>query len=159
MIPMPIPIFWKVVDSVPTYGSHPENCGLELVPKSLKIEFLVSSRVALRGLCTGTPCLLYRYAMLAVPVREPVYRYTDDFEANPRLGFGHFVGCVPKLGELDWSLIEDQTSTLEDLELVLELLERLDLKDSSSLSEIVRDSFVFEPSAQAEARDRGKGLP
>nr|CAD1840532.1 unnamed protein product [Ananas comosus var. bracteatus] len=170
-------IFWKVVDSVPTYGSHLENCGLELVPKSLKIGFLVSSRVALRGLCTGTSCLLYRYTMLAVLVREPMYRYTDDFEANPSSGlaissvvyrgfdlflfsFLLFVGFPPleKFGELVWSLIEDQTSTLEDLELVLELLERLDSKDSSSLSEIVRDSFAFEPSALAEARDHGKSV-
>nr|CAD1820426.1 unnamed protein product [Ananas comosus var. bracteatus] len=50
-----------VVDSVPTYGSHPENCGFKLVPKAQKDWTLVSSRVAWSRACTGTRLVLYRY--------------------------------------------------------------------------------------------------
>nr|CAD1829992.1 unnamed protein product [Ananas comosus var. bracteatus] len=63
-----------------------------------------------------------------------------------------------RLGACFWSFVEDQTSTLLGFELGLELLLRLDWKDSSSHLEIERASFAIEPSAPAEARDRGKGI-
>nr|CAD1829995.1 unnamed protein product [Ananas comosus var. bracteatus] len=80
--------FWKVVDSVPTYGSHPENCGFKLVPKAQKDWTLVSSRVACSRACTGTRLVLYRYkvdgctdtpiGLVPVQSRRP---------RNPSLGF------------------------------------------------------------------------
>nr|CAD1821583.1 unnamed protein product [Ananas comosus var. bracteatus] len=80
--------FWKVVDSVPTYDSHPENCGFKLVPKAQKGWTLVSSRVACSRACTGTRLVLYRYkvdgctgtAIGLVPVQSRRPR-------NPSLGF------------------------------------------------------------------------
>nr|CAD1820358.1 unnamed protein product [Ananas comosus var. bracteatus] len=86
---------WRVVYSIPTHGSNPEIGGLKSSTKIQKVEILVSSRVASAGLCTGT-------GLMAVPVRADgctgtglVYRYTDGFRANPRLGFDCFAGVVP----------------------------------------------------------------
>nr|CAD1837521.1 unnamed protein product [Ananas comosus var. bracteatus] len=85
---MPPETFWKVVDSVPTYGSHPENCGFKLVPKAQKDWTLVSSWVACSRACTGTRLVLYRYkvdgctgtaiGLVSVQSRRP---------RNPSLGF------------------------------------------------------------------------
>nr|CAD1840515.1 unnamed protein product [Ananas comosus var. bracteatus] len=55
-------IFWRVVDSVPTYGLYPEICGLKLCTKTQKVGLLVCSRVAFSRLCTGT-------GLMAVPIR------------------------------------------------------------------------------------------
>nr|CAD1830171.1 unnamed protein product [Ananas comosus var. bracteatus] len=78
----------QVVDNIPTYGSHPENCGFKLVPKAQKDWTLVSSRVACSRACTGTRLVLYRYkvdgctgtAIGLVPVQSRRPR-------NPSLGF------------------------------------------------------------------------
>nr|CAD1827479.1 unnamed protein product [Ananas comosus var. bracteatus] len=48
-----------------------------------------------------------------------------------------------RLGACFWSFVEDQTSTLLGFELGLELLLRLDWKDSSSHLEIERASFAI----------------
>nr|CAD1831610.1 unnamed protein product [Ananas comosus var. bracteatus] len=101
--------FWWVVDSVPTYGSSPENCVCQLGTKIQKFDSLDSSRVSLQqslyrnkvglvpvqGLmvvpyshraCTGTepqtPRREPRVCIFVglVPVQEPVYRYKEaDF--------------------------------------------------------------------------------
>nr|CAD1825850.1 unnamed protein product [Ananas comosus var. bracteatus] len=58
------PIFWRVVDSVPTYGSYPEICGLKLCTKTQKDGFLVSSRMAIFCEPEARVCayrVLYRY--------------------------------------------------------------------------------------------------
>nr|CAD1830222.1 unnamed protein product [Ananas comosus var. bracteatus] len=80
--------FWWVVDSVPTYGSSPENCGLKPCTKAQNDWTLVSSRVACSRACTGTRLVLYRYkvdgctgtAIGLVPVQSRRPR-------NPSLGF------------------------------------------------------------------------
>nr|CAD1825773.1 unnamed protein product [Ananas comosus var. bracteatus] len=65
-------IFWRVIDSVPTYGSYPEICGLKLCTKTQKVGLLVCSRVAFSRLCTGT-------WLMAVPVRGNGYRYAGPY--------------------------------------------------------------------------------
>nr|CAD1831519.1 unnamed protein product [Ananas comosus var. bracteatus] len=85
----------RVVDSVPTYGSHPENRSLKLGAKVSKVKMVGCSRVGFSGKCTGTASSLYRNrkctgtqriflptrasglrAQWFVTVHLPVYRYT-----------------------------------------------------------------------------------
>nr|CAD1839680.1 unnamed protein product [Ananas comosus var. bracteatus] len=72
-------IFWRVVDSVPTYGSYPENCGIYSSAKVAEVEDLGCSRVASAGLCIGTTLnlyrnkWLYRYSIESVPVHLAVF--------------------------------------------------------------------------------------
>nr|CAD1839549.1 unnamed protein product [Ananas comosus var. bracteatus] len=114
--------FWKVIDSVPTYGSHLENCSFKLVPKAQKYWTLVSSRVACSRACTGTRLVLYRYkvdgctgtAIGLVPVQSRRPR-------NPSLGFA-----------FSWALYRAFEARL----LGLESSFGLDWKDSSSLLEL-----------------------
>nr|CAD1823527.1 unnamed protein product [Ananas comosus var. bracteatus] len=53
-------IFWRVVDSVPTYGSYPENYGILSSAKATKEEDLGCFRVAV---CKA----VYRYTLMVVP--------------------------------------------------------------------------------------------
>nr|CAD1844137.1 unnamed protein product [Ananas comosus var. bracteatus] len=55
-------IFWWVVDSVQTYGSYPENCGILSSTKVAKVEDLGCSRFA-------NFWVVYRYVVMAVPVQ------------------------------------------------------------------------------------------
>nr|CAD1837497.1 unnamed protein product [Ananas comosus var. bracteatus] len=63
--------FWRVVDSVSTHGSHPENRGLKLNAEVPKVRKLGCSRVCLSR-------AKYRYSIGLVPI--PVH-----FSAQPRL--------------------------------------------------------------------------
>nr|CAD1843965.1 unnamed protein product [Ananas comosus var. bracteatus] len=91
-------IFWRVVDSVPTYGSYPEICGLKLCTKTQKVGLLVCSRVAFSRLCTGT-------GLMAIPVqgdgctgtqgRVPVHGQPLS-QPEARFGiFQHYM-CTPR---------------------------------------------------------------
>nr|CAD1823190.1 unnamed protein product [Ananas comosus var. bracteatus] len=91
--------FWWVVDSVPTYGSSPENCGLKRCTKIQKVEFLVSSRVAFSRLCTGT-------GLVAVPAwswERSLFERRSSTPLGLGLGFELLV-------RLDW---KDSNSRLE----------------------------------------------
>nr|CAD1840646.1 unnamed protein product [Ananas comosus var. bracteatus] len=66
-------VFQRVVDSIPTYGSHPENRGLKLSTKVSKVKIVGCSRVVV---CRAE----YRYSI--GPVLEPnlgVRRVVDTF--------------------------------------------------------------------------------
>nr|CAD1821851.1 unnamed protein product [Ananas comosus var. bracteatus] len=79
-------IFWRVVDSVSTYGSYPENCSIYSSAKVTEVEDLGSSQVASAGLCTGTTLKLYRnkwlylYIIGSIPVHLAVF-----YEPEPRI--------------------------------------------------------------------------
>nr|CAD1821837.1 unnamed protein product [Ananas comosus var. bracteatus] len=68
-----------VVDSVPTYGSYLENCGIYCSAKVAEVEDLRCSQVASAELCTGTTLKLYRnkwlyrYSIGSVPVHLAIF--------------------------------------------------------------------------------------
>nr|CAD1823277.1 unnamed protein product [Ananas comosus var. bracteatus] len=94
--------FWKVVDSVPTYGSHPENCGFKLVPKAQKDWTLVSSRVACSRACTGTRLVLYGTRLMVVSVQPSDCTGTEPQTPQPEPRVCIFVGLVPVQGPVYW---------------------------------------------------------
>nr|CAD1821736.1 unnamed protein product [Ananas comosus var. bracteatus] len=82
---------WRVVNSVPTYVRISRIEVYNLAPKFEKSDF---------GQLSGSlQQAMYRYKVDGCTGTGPmVYRYTGSFSANPRLGFGNFVGCVPVRG-------------------------------------------------------------
>nr|CAD1835723.1 unnamed protein product [Ananas comosus var. bracteatus] len=90
-------IFWRVVDSVPTYGSYPEICGLKLCTKTQKRDFWFALGLASAGLCTGTALMvvpehiLYRYTLMVVPIQKTVFCQPEPRGARKLVGI--FVGA------------------------------------------------------------------
>nr|CAD1817923.1 unnamed protein product [Ananas comosus var. bracteatus] len=78
-------IFWRVVDSVPTYGSHPENRDLKLSTKISKVKILGCSRVGLCRAEYGTALTWYR--------NWRCYRYSIGLVPIPSVFF-----CEPEAG-------------------------------------------------------------
>nr|CAD1839695.1 unnamed protein product [Ananas comosus var. bracteatus] len=88
------PVFWRVVDSVPTYGSYPEIYGILSSAKATKEGSSGCSRVASAGLCTGT-------ALMVAPVQK-VYQYTLMIVPVQMWAFGaQSLGLEPSY-RLDW---------------------------------------------------------
>nr|CAD1836357.1 unnamed protein product [Ananas comosus var. bracteatus] len=85
-----------VVDNVPTYGSHPENRGLNLAQCLQSEDYWVALGFDFARKCTGTTLKLYRnkrlywYNIGFAPVHRAV-------SANPSLGFARTEGCTGTL--------------------------------------------------------------
>nr|CAD1839649.1 unnamed protein product [Ananas comosus var. bracteatus] len=146
-------IFWRVVDSVPTYGSHPENRGLKSSALSL-----YRNRVLYRYNIGSVPvpsefscepearvCCLADF----VPVHFPVYRYT-----------------VQSADCLFWEGVFAIVASLQISPRPLVFPELGNSGEEASLQISPRppgvpelgNSGEEEPSTPVEARDRGKGI-
>nr|CAD1821866.1 unnamed protein product [Ananas comosus var. bracteatus] len=90
----------RVVDSVPTYSSYPENYGIYSSAKVAEVEDLGCSRVASAGLCTGTTLKLYRnkwlyrYSIGSVPVHLVVFCEPEHRVCGYRVLYRYIFPCI-----------------------------------------------------------------